>query len=861
MTALPAGIATVQITGELRNPDGSPASGSIDFIPSVRVVHVGEDVIVLPAKVTARLVDGAIPDGFLVPAGDDGNPSGWTLRVVERIGSGSGSGSSYNISLLSANGPTQDLSSLAPVTSDTGLPVVVGPAGPSAYDVAVAAGFVGSEAQWLASLAVSATTDASELTSGLLPDARLSGTARASIGAASPADVAAAVAALVNAAPGTLDTLGELATALQAGDSAAAALVAEVATKTTPAAAAAAAAALIAAQHTADNATFLTILGPSNGVNDAAWINAKLAVGGTFKGLQGQSYLISTALILPANTTLDMTGCTVTLIPESPSGPLLRNAAATPTSTIAGCSSVAGSNVLTGTGFTAEMTGKAVGLAGGGEMVFAARGAWFGKFTYVSPTSGTISPVVSAVGATVLNAAATVAGAVLSIYDRDNACTAIGGTWVRTTTDGGGGDGNWHHTMFFRHTSDLTVKGCEYLISGSINAKYALAIGDFQGVTVADLTFDTKSDGCHFSGPGRGAQVDNLHGTTRDDMLSFTPNDYGAYADVSGDIFDCFADGIDQDGLNGGVSAVKADCCSPQAVIRKLHITNVSGSSVGRCIAIGSNNDDLSVRLSNITIRTLSDTAAVFEFSGNLARTIEIDGFSVHVSPGRLASSPLISVFGLCEELIVRNVTAAYIGSVSFTTLSIRVANLSVTPFVHVDNWHYRSIAAGNLHVPIELHSAATRVLVTSTNIENVNYFVYHKVATKLTLIMSGVTVLNAGTGIVDTVGSVDLTYSGCSIGCYNAYVRTRALTANTITVRGAGLLGFSGAGDSVVRSGQVGALTMKVYDPQFPVDVSLTTKANGTAAYNTNAALACGVGPVVSDGTNWKNLYSGVVY
>jgi hypothetical protein len=30
--------------------------------------------------------------------------------------------------------------------------------------------------------------------------------------------------------------------------------------------------------------------------------------------------------------------------------------------------------------------------------------------------------------------------------------------------------------------------------------------------------------------------------------------------------------------------------------------------------------------------------------------------------------------------------------------------------------------------------------------------------------------------------------------------------------------------------------------------------------ASNTNGALACGAGPAVCNGTNWKNLYSGAV-
>lgn len=111
---LPAGIATVTVTGTLYAPDGTPSVGSVDFIPSVRVLHVDEQVIVLPDKITAQLTAGVFSK--LLPAGDDGNPSGSTLRVVERVEGGS----AYNISLLTSNGVTQDLSALAPVATNIG---------------------------------------------------------------------------------------------------------------------------------------------------------------------------------------------------------------------------------------------------------------------------------------------------------------------------------------------------------------------------------------------------------------------------------------------------------------------------------------------------------------------------------------------------------------------------------------------------------------------------------------------------------------------------------------------------------------------------------------------------------------------
>lgn len=47
-----------------------------------------------------------------------------------------------------------------------------------------------------------------------------------------------------------------------------------------------------------------------------------------------------------------------------------------------------------------------------------------------------------------------------------------------------------------------------------------------------------------------------------------------------------------------------------------------------------------------------------------------------------------------------------------------------------------------------------------------------------------------------------------------------------------------------------------------LPIDISLlNSKTKGDAAYNTNAALACGIGQVVYTGTAWKSLIDGTTY
>jgi glycerophosphoryl diester phosphodiesterase len=125
--ALPAGITTVSITGLVLDPDGTPAVGSIDFIPSVPVLYLGPKVVTLPAKVSAVLVNGAFPAGFELPATDDsaGNPTSWTWKVVERTTGGR----SFDV-FLAKSPDTIDYSALSPVPTSAGVPVVVGPVGP-----------------------------------------------------------------------------------------------------------------------------------------------------------------------------------------------------------------------------------------------------------------------------------------------------------------------------------------------------------------------------------------------------------------------------------------------------------------------------------------------------------------------------------------------------------------------------------------------------------------------------------------------------------------------------------------------------------------------------------------------------------
>ncbi|MEW2573658.1 hypothetical protein [Streptomyces sp. NPDC047070] len=145
---LPESIPTVTVTGRFLTPDGKPLSGSVTFRAPAQLTFPEADVI-LGGPVVAQLdAQGAI--AVTLPATDAPgmDPGGWAYQVTEAL-AGVSNGRSYSI-LLPAESPAVDLADIAP--TDPTKPTYVAVRGDSAYEVAVEQGFVGTVAQWLASL-------------------------------------------------------------------------------------------------------------------------------------------------------------------------------------------------------------------------------------------------------------------------------------------------------------------------------------------------------------------------------------------------------------------------------------------------------------------------------------------------------------------------------------------------------------------------------------------------------------------------------------------------------------------------------------------------------------------------------------
>ncbi|MGW2485177.1 phage tail protein [Streptomyces sp. NPDC001571] len=145
---LPESIPTVTVRARFLAPDGQPLSGAVTFRAPAQLTFPAADVI-LGGPVTAQL-DAQGQISATLPATDAPgmDPSGWSYTVTEQL-SGIPAGRSYQL-LLPAERPVVDLADVAP--TDPTKPNYLAVRGDSAYEVALATGFVGTPAQWLASL-------------------------------------------------------------------------------------------------------------------------------------------------------------------------------------------------------------------------------------------------------------------------------------------------------------------------------------------------------------------------------------------------------------------------------------------------------------------------------------------------------------------------------------------------------------------------------------------------------------------------------------------------------------------------------------------------------------------------------------
>lgn len=139
---------TVTLTGTYQHVDGTPAKGSVDIAPTTTVIRDIDGDVVLTG--TRRLdLDETGKFSIALPATDaDGlDPTGFGYTVTPRLFHANLGAVTFG---LPASLGSLDMADVTQVDPDVSYAPVL--EGPSAYDVAVQAGFTGTVDDWLASL-------------------------------------------------------------------------------------------------------------------------------------------------------------------------------------------------------------------------------------------------------------------------------------------------------------------------------------------------------------------------------------------------------------------------------------------------------------------------------------------------------------------------------------------------------------------------------------------------------------------------------------------------------------------------------------------------------------------------------------
>lgn len=571
--------------------------------------------------------------------------------------------------------------------------------------------------------------------------------------------------------------------------------------------------------------------------DDTAAINSELAAvrntGGLVRGRPGSTYLISSPLIIGSNTVLDMTGCKVLLDPAVAQSNMLQNfAVSTVQRTITGASLTSGAVALTSA--TAAWTSADVGRS-----VVVPHAGWDLAGNDVSPVCARVVSVAGTTATLDASGNTTVAGVSVPVYDRDHNIIVIGGIWDAGSNEGGS-DTVDRHILRFRRVDGLTVRDLRVECTGG---KYALTPGDVTQVKIADVSFAVSSDGVHFHGPASGVTIRGVSGTTGDDSVALGTDDIPQYQDVAGPIRDVVVEDV--------------DCVSNINIVKFYTRTGIDL-------------DNLTVR--NVRGRSLGEFTGI-TFVDGIMNNILVDGVNV-TGPSTYFVSVMIA--SSSSKATVRNVVSAG-GYLCVVASSAAVASLVVQGIAH------KSPSGGDNTVVIDgtvTHLAVSDFACT--------------LPTTAALVRMGedatISAAYISDGVLTGVGDGAFLDAQVSSGTLERLV-LRGLRARSVAfgfatqidaeinisdvdiVSSIGLF-YTNGGDLVIRNGQgitgtahdtrtlSDAGTIAVRAPDFPIDLAVvSSRTTGDRAYNSNAALACGVGPVMWTGSTWQNLATGATY
>jgi hypothetical protein len=572
-------------------------------------------------------------------------------------------------------------------------------------------------------------------------------------------------------------------------------------------------------------------------VDDTVAINAALTAartggGGLVKGAPGSTYLINAPLVIGSNTVLDMTGCRVVLDPAVTQSNMLNNrAVSTSNRTVTDGAIAAAANILVSAAaaWTSADIGRSVHIPGAGWELHG------GDETPVCATilsvSGTDAELDTVAGTTVV-------GATVTIYNRDENILVTGGTWDAGANEGGA-DNTGRHILRFRRIDDLTVRDLRVECTGG---KYAITPGDCNRVKITDCSFDTSSDGIHFHGPARGITIRGITGVMGDDSVAIGTDDIPQYQDVAGPISEVVIEDV--------------DC-----------VTDINIVKIYTRIGIDLNN----ITIRNIRGRSLGEFTGITLVDGTMDNIL-VDGVNITGPAGGIFRSVMLACSS--SKATVRNVVSSG-GFLCQVVTGFTVDSLLVQGAVHsspTSGDHMVVIDGSVGHLSVSDFSCtlpASASLVRMTNGASIG------AAYISDGVLTGVThgsFLDAQVSSGTLGRAVLRGLRGSSIAFGFATSISGEVNLSDVDLSAAIGLVYVAGGNLVIRNGQGitgtatasfrDAGTLAVRAPDFPIDLDLAnSRSAGDRAFNVDAGLSCGVGPVVFNGTAWVNVASGATY
>lgn len=259
-------------------------------------------------------------------------------------------------------------------------------------------------------------------------------------------------------------------------------------------------------------------------------------VGGGRVALVG-AFSISAPLVVDDNTIFDTRRATVTLIAGSNCNMLrlasvasLRSITGTMTATSAVVTSAAGT-------FTTADIGRSLVVPEAGPVT---NNAETGTGLRNNAMTGIVTAVAGDGSTATLSRPAiqSVTAATITVHKRTKNVTLELGVWDRVQNTGVNTN---LHSIFLRRGDGIRLKSLDYrsqFNASNIGGKYGVSYGDMIDFIAGEegLRFTCNSDGIHGLGPLKDVKVQNVTGTTGDDVCVAGISDYVTYAEISGPI-------------------------------------------------------------------------------------------------------------------------------------------------------------------------------------------------------------------------------------------------------------------------------------------------------------------------------------